>query len=127
MKRRPFTILSAVSLLICMATITLWIRSGGSGRLDVTRISSFIAVPDDGILSVFRTVPGGVAQIDFYYWKWTALLATAPILRLALAWWDWDAASGPDSPACGRCGYNLTGNTSGICPECGTNAADPLQ
>ena len=23
-------------------------------------------------------------------------------------------------PQCGRCGYNLTANTSGICPECGT-------
>ena len=29
-------------------------------------------------------------------------------------------------PACHRCHYNLTGNTSGICPECGTSvkAAD---
>jgi hypothetical protein len=24
-----------------------------------------------------------------------------------------------DYPACERCGYNLTGNVSGICPECG--------
>ena len=23
-------------------------------------------------------------------------------------------------PTCGTCGYNLTGNVSGICPECGT-------
>ena len=22
---------------------------------------------------------------------------------------------------CGRCGYDLTGNTSGVCPECGTS------
>lgn len=22
---------------------------------------------------------------------------------------------------CGRCGYNLTGNTSGVCPECGSS------
>ena len=25
----------------------------------------------------------------------------------------------PADPACGSCGYNLTGNVSGICPECG--------
>jgi hypothetical protein len=25
-----------------------------------------------------------------------------------------------DGPRCVRCGYNLTGNVSGICPECGT-------
>ncbi len=24
-----------------------------------------------------------------------------------------------DIPLCPRCGYNLTGNVSGICPECG--------
>lgn len=26
---------------------------------------------------------------------------------------------------CLRCGYNLTGNTSGVCPECGTGAGPP--
>jgi predicted amidophosphoribosyltransferase len=25
-----------------------------------------------------------------------------------------------DVPECASCGYNLTGNQSGICPECGT-------
>jgi len=32
------------------------------------------------------------------------------------------AASGnpyPGYPACQKCGYNLTGNVSGVCPECG--------
>jgi hypothetical protein len=29
-------------------------------------------------------------------------------------------ATPPKSDACSRCGYNLTGNTSGVCPECGT-------
>ncbi|HEV2688413.1 MAG TPA: hypothetical protein VGV35_07655, partial [Bryobacteraceae bacterium] len=30
---------------------------------------------------------------------------------------------------CQSCGYNLTGNTSGVCPECGTaiGKAEPLQ
>jgi hypothetical protein len=23
-------------------------------------------------------------------------------------------------PSCAACGYDLTGNTSGVCPECGT-------
>ena len=26
----------------------------------------------------------------------------------------------PDRGLCRRCGYNLTGNASGVCPECGT-------
>ena len=28
-----------------------------------------------------------------------------------------------EHPTCANCGYNLTGNTSGICPECGTATA----
>ncbi|MCG3131300.1 MAG: hypothetical protein FLDDKLPJ_02090 [Phycisphaerae bacterium] len=28
-----------------------------------------------------------------------------------------------DAPRCTACGYNLTGNTSGVCPECGALAA----
>ena len=28
-------------------------------------------------------------------------------------------ASDPPYPICKTCGYNLTGNTSGVCPECG--------
>jgi len=28
-------------------------------------------------------------------------------------------------PVCGNCAYNFTGNTSGICPECGTKVEPP--
>jgi hypothetical protein len=43
---------------------------------------------------------------------------------LPLRWWwlwrgrwrrEWRIRQG----RCGRCGYDLTGNTSGVCPECG--------
>jgi hypothetical protein len=37
----------------------------------------------------------------------------------SLLWWrDRRVAAGH----CPRCGYNLTGNVSGVCPECGTPA-----
>jgi hypothetical protein len=29
-------------------------------------------------------------------------------------------ATRPQVPTCARCAYNLTGNESGVCPECGT-------
>lgn len=29
-----------------------------------------------------------------------------------------------DGPACSRCGYDLRGNVSGRCPECGTQVTD---
>lgn len=28
---------------------------------------------------------------------------------------------------CHKCGYNLTGNTSGVCPECGTKMWTPAK
>jgi len=45
---------------------------------------------------------------------WVLLIPTA----LATLWlWRWDRR--PKS-GCVNCGYNLTGNVSGVCPECGT-------
>lgn len=31
---------------------------------------------------------------------------------------------GPDKP-CGKCGYDLAGNTTGVCPECGCDVTQP--
>jgi hypothetical protein len=43
-------------------------------------------------------------------------LASAAVT--GLLWFRWrDGSTIPDH--CSRCGYNLTGNMSGICPECG--------
>jgi hypothetical protein len=48
----------------------------------------------------------GSAFIVWYWW---------PVLRGRAS-----PALDPDVPHCTRCGYNLTGNVSGVCPECGT-------
>jgi hypothetical protein len=47
---------------------------------------------------------------------WTPLLLVA--LPTAFLWWRDRRRIPPDH--CQKCGYNLTGNVSGICPECGT-------
>jgi hypothetical protein len=44
----------------------------------------------------------------------------AAIVRVPF-WWYWlSHEESEELPACQRCGYCLTGNTSGVCPECGT-------
>ncbi len=48
----------------------------------------------------------GAGVILWYWW---------PVLRGRVS-----PALDPDVPHCTRCGYNLTGNVSGVCPECGT-------
>src|SRR5262249_44817741 len=59
---------------------------------------------------------------DFFLPLWIpVLLAILPSL-----WIRWMAAAGPPS-RCAICGYDLAGNTTGICPECGaeTPTRDP--
>ena len=34
--------------------------------------------------------------------------------------WSGNGPREPAANACSRCAYNLTGNVSGVCPECGT-------
>src|SRR5690242_19934313 len=41
------------------------------------------------------------------------LLSGAPLLT------TWAYGKALEPPACDKCGYNLQGNVSGVCPECG--------
>jgi hypothetical protein len=43
------------------------------------------------------------------------------VLPTGLLWWIWHRPFPPH--CCQRCGYNLTGNVSGVCPECGLTVA----
>ena len=44
-------------------------------------------------------------------------LKCAGLVSCRRHWHDW---WGPPPGHCRRCGYNLTGNESGVCPECAT-------
>ena len=150
-KRRLFTILSAVSLVLCLATAGAWVRSycsGGwqwpsedgmvcctlaRGRVCIRRSAEVSApMPGDRLLSRMgfeygRTsdpaFPGLRPTISesliFPCWLPFALTALLPAL------WLWryrrDRRLRSDGmPHCAKCDYNLTGNVSGVCPECGT-------
>ncbi|MCG8403573.1 MAG: hypothetical protein MI923_00100 [Phycisphaerales bacterium] len=45
-------------------------------------------------------------------------------LTMLLWWIDYRPTAALPSGLCATCGYNLTGNASGICPECGTPIPD---
>jgi hypothetical protein len=49
---------------------------------------------------------------------WLVILVQTMLLALVLFWIRRRRRTG-DAPMCAKCGYNLTGNVSGICPECG--------
>ncbi len=64
-------------------------------------------------------------QAGFFYVVefplWLPFLAVA--LPTLLAWRFWRK---PPKPGHCRCGYDLTGNTSGVCPECGRTTGTRL-
>ena len=160
-KRRLFTMLSAISLVLCLATAGLWVRSywresvyansygypvcslirggvvfskpvPGSPRPQVTSSSCLLGfefrradVPID-----LPQVPGEVGSAVHYYemfsecltvpyWFLCAIAAVLPAIWLRRYWRDRRVPS-DGMPRCAKCEYNLTGNVSGICPECGT-------
>ncbi len=58
-------------------------------------------------------------------WHWIFVPFSVPITllvvaRLLLVFWR--KTPRETTPLCGRCSYDLTGNLSGVCPECGTPA-----
>ena len=171
-RRRTFSLLTALCLVPCLAVVGLWPRS--------YRVTDFIGWSDDGrfvgALSMHGLIrleygsypagapgwsyvsyatPGGAepglwgevrardrgggwlrpvgiayATVDYVadgsrrrralylpHWLFAAVAALAPAWRLRHALRSRRRLAAGRCPACG---YDLTGNTSGVCPECGT-------
>ncbi|MCG3125394.1 MAG: hypothetical protein CHACPFDD_00213 [Phycisphaerae bacterium] len=71
---------------------------------------------------VLRRDPSGIETVFLVFGKeWLAVLflSVAPAVALASVTLRRLRRSRGGPPCCVRCGYNLTGNVSGICPECG--------
>ncbi len=62
--------------------------------------------------------------LDQGYFESSLPPIVAGALLVTLVLWCLDRRRLHPSGACKHCGYNLTGNTSGICPECGTKSPD---
>jgi hypothetical protein len=69
-----------------------------------------------GPLRYYTTGNDRSACFDVAYWL-VAAAAGSPLAWAALA------RRSPPPGHCRRCGYDLTGNASGVCPECGAVAA----
>jgi len=177
MRRRLFAILSAFSLMLCVATALLWVRSRfhsetfgwagwkdrsarvwqgwgvnlDSGRILAYRFSGTYRFDDPRAIgpSDQRMQPHfihsqhspGVSRRSFRWETYrfqnaspsleirfigVPLWLAAVVFALPLAWavpalvrWRAQSRIG----CCRTCLYNLTGNVSGVCPECGRKVA----
>ncbi|HSZ54996.1 MAG TPA: hypothetical protein VK797_05005 [Tepidisphaeraceae bacterium] len=165
MRRRLFAVASAISLLLFVGTVVLWVRSyaacdqlilytrrsridlvSGLGILACSRtadLSHELVIPDSGWVYISNDpapnrawicpIPlvwgfgyyvnrvKGVADpwraLSVPYWAMAlgSLIMPAAWLILSYRRWSCNRAN-----HCPKCGYSLTGNTSGVCPECGT-------
>ena len=131
MRRKLFNFAAAVSLLFCVA-LFVWRFTAPARLVQYTAVSSMI--DETGKTTVIGTSTGTVRVYDddlrlgrhrLPFMLAVLLTAVAPVLWIALwiarrlAAWATMRAVG----CCHHCGYNLTGNTSGVCPECGTPVA----
>lgn len=164
MRRRPFAVVSIVSLLLCVATAVLWVRSyyvwdgfdwdrrpgavdrcsigAAAGKVFFSRTwlnspnSAFVRFdrppgfyehrvpvhsgtlvrPDGSALgfSIARTRFAGIQDLYVCGPLWAPALFFLILASLRLL------VRRPRAGHCNVCGYNLQGNTSGVCPECGT-------
>jgi hypothetical protein len=72
-----------------------------------------VTIVDGSIMVIAHT---GIIDLPTGVITWILYFVVAPVLlhRLLLL-----RRSKRVKPLCRRCGYNLTGNVSGVCPECG--------
>ena len=168
MRPRLLNFASAVSLLLCAATLVLWVRSNWVEDFVVWQAGSRAAAiassqqrfglllaqlkfseeqprfqyrsvrPPSGFNNLGQpnsllrklgfsyeavTDPAdslGIIQsrtLTIPYWFALGVFLVLPVRR----WWVWRVRSHRDDngPLCHNCSYNLKGNASGICPECG--------
>jgi hypothetical protein len=78
--------------------------------------AGWLAMPTSPIDDSGPQTPIHILEIT---WAWPTIIGSIlPLIWLGRhGYWRWRMQRG----LCHACGYNLTANTSGICPECGTS------
>ena len=96
--------IDALAALAGMVGISSQVRSGPVGLISLA--------------AILRTTAYGVVA-------WALLLCTGRLVNFFVRIDADHPRITPVQPTCRHCGYNLTGNTSGRCPECGTSLSSP--
>ena len=91
---------------------------GGATRLGIYGVKLYEDAGDGFAIEIDHKQVDFRHDVGFTVPYWLASLFFAPLsARIAMRAFRHTPAG---SCHCPKCGYNLTGNTSGVCPECGT-------
>ena len=119
MCRRLFAMASAVSLLLCAATIAAhWAEFRITwGHFSVSSRHGFYWIESDEVFDRFPLFQDRWLDLaTLFGFLWMLLMLGWALARRA-------AEDRIRTGYCPICSYSLRGNTSGICPECGTPVA----
>lgn len=129
--RRQLNAITVLSLLVALAAVALWIRSKCVTRIDIWELSPTRRVCVEGaLIEIERIFPDREPSEQYEYTVIPyGLIGWAAAILPAARADDWLRRRGGRllrhrARRCTRCGYNLTANVSGVCPECGTVIAE---
>ncbi len=122
MKRRLFVLASLASGWLLYMSVTSWI-AGISYWREAEALGRVPTIgPNDLVfLAIKLNKELATRQI-----LWAVCFSAATLASLIITYYLWAGLHKSKLAAdglCPRCSYNLTGNTSGVCPECGTAVA----
>ena len=148
-RRRIRRVLKWGGLGLCVLIAAMWTASLWTTTMSTTRGGDprpFLCIIENGSCMIFRPIDNtwvlwGAWSGMPWMWRprfegqqgaWVLVLPLwIPLLLVAAptAWLWWRDRRFP-SGHCQPCGYDLTGNVTGVCPECGTpqpgqDSADP--
>ena len=117
-----------VPLLLFVATVALWVTSYFHGWEIKTKGPTG---PNGGIVNAIELGLDAISTDGVLCIKYNICVWTIPYWQLATVllyfgirtWVPWPVITirrPPNEIECRTCGYDLTGNTSGTCPECGS-------
>lgn len=114
----PIVVGVAFALLIHFG-IKLWMENGRPSSTPFFILMAATTHCGWGLHSLFGwpDKPDTLGNLFVNAVYWSALFSLVSWLRF-----KWRRRGAADEPLCDACGYNLTGNTSGVCPECGAAA-----
>src|SRR5262245_40377085 len=140
MKRRSFFrwVLICVATALCLALAALWAVSGrywvffsigrtltcyidrGVVTIENMRDAVGFACDENQGTSLPRFTRGDGWQRISKSWRGPMIDVVAVALVATALLWLWPTRWRRGPGTCRECGYNLTGNVAGRCPECGT-------